>query len=430
MKYLQRRRRWLRAQRFWARLRAKREQEYLDAASESEDSSSEGSSGSEGDVEAQQRSPRLALTALPSDCLLACLARVPYVDLRNGIPITCKSLRDAVTSAEFRKTREAAGFVEWAVFAASIDETANCYLITASGAYLTAPRPPVSNWFTERLTGERGDVVALLRPNDGPAPSEGGTMRAHVYDPRRNRWSPIAPLDREFDGRAYSGFAEHVGVGSVGSKLYVLGGCYDGTGDSVVAFDAYDVTTGEWSVLPDLPFRALYANTVEVDGKLWCYASQGTEGQTFIYDPATESWTNGPDLPQELYGLEGAGPYHCTAFERDGRFCVLARFQEGSFFNYQAFAWDPTSGEWDENPFPPPPMCANRCSSMDNHLVAFGSEPTAGFDYMDQQEISDYSAGRTTKLYVLGPRATEWAEWRLPEDSRRLGTRVAAVRLG
>ena len=153
--------------------------------------------------------------------------------------------------------------------------------------------------------------------------------------------------------------------------------------------------------------------------------------QTFIYDPATESWTNGPDLPQELYGLEGAGPYHCTAFERDGRFCVLARFQEGSFFNYQAFAWDPTSGEWDENPFPPPPMCANRCSSMDNHLVAFGSEPTAGFDYMDQQEISDYSAGRTSKLYVLGPRATEWAEWRLPAvDARTLGTRIAAVRLG
>ena len=91
MKYLQRRRRWLRAQRFWARLRAKREQEYLDAASESEDSSSEGSSGSEGDVEAQQRSPRLALTALPSDCLLACLARVPYADLRNVIPSTCKT---------------------------------------------------------------------------------------------------------------------------------------------------------------------------------------------------------------------------------------------------------------------------------------------------------------------------------------------------
>ena len=445
MKYLQRRRRWLRAQRFWARLRAKREQEYLDAASESEDSSSgdsssEGSSGSEGDVKAQQRSPRLALTALPSDCLLACLARVPYVDLRNGIPITCKSLRDAVTSAEFRKTREAAGFVEWAVFAASIDETANCYLITASGAYLTAPRPPVSNWFTERLTGERGDVVALLRPNDGPAPSEGGTMRAHVYDPRRNRWSPIAPLDREFDGRAYSGFAEHVGVGGVGSKLYVLGGCYDGTGDSVVAFDAYDVTTGEWSVLPDLPFRALYANTVEVDGKLWCYASQGTEGQTFIYDPATASWANGPDLPQKLYGLHEAGPYHYKAFERDCRFCVLAKFRGGEYvdeysgegnYGYRTFAWDPTSEEWDENPFPPPPECASRCSSIDGHLITFGNEPVGGVNYYNPHDLHDYQQGRTTRMYVLAPGdGASWIEWDLPGDSKDVGTRVAAVRLG
>ena len=51
MKYLQRRRRWIRAQKFWAWLRAKREQEYLDAASESSsEESEESSSGSEGDV--------------------------------------------------------------------------------------------------------------------------------------------------------------------------------------------------------------------------------------------------------------------------------------------------------------------------------------------------------------------------------------------
>ena len=62
----------------------------------------------------------MSLTALPHDCLLACLARVPYADLRNGLPSTCKSLRDAVASSAFRKTREAAGFVEWAVFAGAI----------------------------------------------------------------------------------------------------------------------------------------------------------------------------------------------------------------------------------------------------------------------------------------------------------------------
>ena len=436
MKYLQRRRRWIRAQKFWAWLRAKREQEYLDAASESEDSSSEGSSGSEGDVEAQQRSPRLALTALPSDCLLACLARVPYVDLRNGIPITCKSLRDAVTSAEFRKTREAAGFVEWAVFAASIDETANCYLITASGAYLTAPRPPVSNWFTERLTGERGDVVALLRPNDGPAPSEGGTMRAHVYDPRRNRWSPIAPLDREFDGRAYSGFAEHVGVGSVGSRLYVLGGGFDGSQEALFAFDAYDTATGEWSSLPELDFESFYPHAVEVDGKLWCYASQGLANETRIYDPETESWTEGPDLPHELF----VGVTHCKAFERDGRFCVLAKFRGGEYvdaysgegsYSYRTFAWDPTREEWDENPFPPPPECASRCSCIDDHLIAFTTKPVGGIDFSNPDEVTAYQQGHTTRMYVLAPGdGARWIEWHLPTDARKLSTRVVAVRIG
>ena len=83
----------------------------------------------------------MALTALPSDCLLACLARVPYVDLRNTIPSTCKSLRDAVTSAALRKTR-AAGWTEWAVFAGRPTIRSDCYIITASGARRTVRRSP------------------------------------------------------------------------------------------------------------------------------------------------------------------------------------------------------------------------------------------------------------------------------------------------
>ena len=97
----------------------------------------------------------MALTALPSDCLLACLARVPYVDLRNTIPSTCKSLRDAVTSAALRKTREAAGWTEWAVFAGRPTIRSDCYIITASGARRTAPRPPRSRKIcTARLAVE------------------------------------------------------------------------------------------------------------------------------------------------------------------------------------------------------------------------------------------------------------------------------------
>ena len=110
MKYLQRRRRWLRAQRFWARLRAKREQ-YLDAASESEDSSSEGSSGSEGDVRAQQRSPRLALTALPSDCLQRVLLGVALDD-HDATAAACRAFRAVIRGPRFLRLRREYGFAE------------------------------------------------------------------------------------------------------------------------------------------------------------------------------------------------------------------------------------------------------------------------------------------------------------------------------
>ena len=107
---------------------------------------------------------RSALDNIPVELQLACLARVPYKDLREGVTCTCKSWRSLVASDAFRKMRAACGFSEWAVFASDMNETANCYFITASGAYLTAPRPPVSTWHAERLTGASGDVVAVLQP--------------------------------------------------------------------------------------------------------------------------------------------------------------------------------------------------------------------------------------------------------------------------
>ena len=130
----------------------------------------------------------MALTALPSDCLLACLARVPYADLRNGIPSTCKSLRDAVTSAALRKTREAAGWTEWAVVASLCSVMSDCYIITASGARRTAPRPHICGEDALRASLSSGqDEVIVME-------CENGSMRACVYDPRRDRWRYISPL--------------------------------------------------------------------------------------------------------------------------------------------------------------------------------------------------------------------------------------------
>ena len=130
-------------------------------------------------------------------------------------PSTCKSLRDAVTSAALRKTREAAGWTEWAVFAGRYAVRTDGFIITASGAHRTAPRPQIRGEFAMRTSLSSGqDEVVLM---------EGGeTMRTCVFDPRSNRWREISPLARDLQN--IRGLA--VGA-ALGSSIMVLGGTSD-----------------------------------------------------------------------------------------------------------------------------------------------------------------------------------------------------------
>ena len=342
----------------------------------------------------------MSLTALPNDCLLACLARVPYVDLRNGLPSTCKSLRDAVASSAFRKTREAAGYVEVAVFARDwASPQRNSFLIQASAAYRTVPGPsdPQSATMT-RLSSGHGDEVVTIQ--DYPV------FRADAYHPLQNRWRELAPLNS---------ISLQATCSALGSTLIVIGGY----GAMPMPMDVYDSSQDTWSRKPDLPFEGEhggYSRAIEVDGKLWLYAVDDHLQETFVYDPATEAWTAGPRLPHELYD-EGGVLWHCRAFELRKRFCLMACFQLGpEDVRYLAFIWDPTRGAWDEAPFPVPPVIALHATSIDNHLVVSGhvdsSDPTG--------RIS------TPRLFVLRPDSGDWDEWRLPDDDMQ----VAAVRLG
>ena len=340
----------------------------------------------------------MALTALPSDCLLACLARVPYADLRNGIPSTCKSLRDAVTSAALRKTREAAGWTEWAVFAGRYAVRTDGFIITASGARRTAPRPHIRGEFAMRASLSSGQDEVLLMEGEE-------LMRTCAYDPRRNRWREISPLVVVRD--------EAVGA-ALGSSIMVLGGT------SERSFHVYDSAQDTWSQQPQLPFGISYPQSIEVAGRLWCYASVDHLQETFIYDPESLSWTAGPRLPFELIDRGGV-PWHAGAFEVHGKFCIMAYFElTPGTVKYSAFVWDPARETWDEAPFPVPPV-VGWCSHIDGHLIVSGKHP------------SDWNIDRPssplTRLYVLSPGSTEWTQWRLPDGVAR-ATRVAAVRLG
>ena len=365
----------------------------------------------------------MSLTALPNDCLLACLARVPYVDLRNGLPSTSKSLRDAVTSAAFRKTREAAGYVEMAVFVRDrASPHANFYLIQASAAYRTLPGPPDSQGSTMmRLFSGRVDEVVTVQ--DYPV------FRADAYHPLQNRWRKLAPLDCSTRaGPFIDSTGDDVTCGAIGSTFIVIGGDGDRGLHRNFPVDVYDSSQDAWSRRPDLPIEGAhgsYAKAIEVDGKLWLYALDGRLQETFVYDPATQTWTLGPRLPHDLYDEDGV-QWHLTAFELRKRFCLMGLFQRTpEDVSYLGFMWDPIRGAWDEAPFPMPPVIAHDGENIDNNLIVAGNVEPSSYE-------GPYD--RRSRLFVLKPDSSEWDEWRFPDDIdwRKVRSNIAmsAVRLG
>ena len=354
---------------------------------------------------------KMSLTALPNDCLLACLARVPCADLRNGLPSTCKSLRDAVASSAFRKTREAAGYVEWAVFARGWES--DSFLIQASGAYRAAPGPTVGqDWHLARLSSGRGDEVVLIQTYPGE-------MRADAYHPLQNRWRELAPPSRDSEWFGGDGIGEWVTCRGLGSTIMLIGG------DVVprMPTDVYDASQDTWSRRPDFPLcepGECYSKAVAVDGKLWLYALDDHLQETFVYDPATQTWTAGPRLPLELHH-EGGVHWHQQAFELRKRFCLMACFQlTPEDVRYLAFIWDPIREAWDEAPFPVPPVIALHHDSIDGNLIISGNI-----------ESSDYTGPmKSARIFVLKPGSRDWAEWILPDELKRHGLPITAVRVG
>ena len=242
--------------------------------------------------------------------------------------------------------------------------------------------------------------------------NENGSVRSRAYDPRRNRWREIPSLARDLQN------IRGTAVGAaLGSSIMVLGGTSDRS------FHVYDSAQDTWSQQPPLPFDSSYPQSIEVAGRLWCYASDAHLRETFIYDPETRLWTAGPRLPFALFNDFRGIHWHTNAFEVHGKFCITAYFAypDQGTVEYSAYVWDPARETWDEAPFPVPPVVGFQCNHIDGYLIACGHHPS--------ERNIDYDSSGHTRLFVLSPGSTEWAEWRLPDGVER-ATRIAAIRLG
>ena len=93
---------------------------------------------------------------------------------------------------------------------------------------------------------------------------------------------------------------------SLGGELYAIGGRSGST--QVAPLEVYDPATDTWTDLPDLP-RARNHLAGYADGAQVCVAG-GREPDTSTaidcFDPAAGTWTDGPVLPQATSGALAA----------------------------------------------------------------------------------------------------------------------------
>lgn len=215
----------------------------------------------------------------------------------------------------------------------------------AEGEWKQLPDMPGVRW--ESGTVVLDDKLFVF----GGAHLEGRTdARADVYDPKTNTWrrlsdmpGPISHMNTVLDGRTvwYAGgqknneavpldevwrydvdtdtftagpdLPEPRCAGSlarVGGALFFIGGGKPGRnydGDNNWVLDLDDVSAG-WSNAAPMPDPRMHHSTIVHEGKIYIIGGQyghfgplakaGQTARVDIYDPETDEWSRGPDLPK------------------------------------------------------------------------------------------------------------------------------------
>lgn len=128
------------------------------------------------------------------------------------------------------------------------------------------------------------------------------------FDPAEGTWSAMPPLP---DGRS-----SHDAT-VLGDRIYVAGGwkLRGRTTEAVWHDSAWMLDPGKvephWEKLPDPPFRRRAVAMAAADRKVFVLGGMTPLGEmsadVFIFDPVKESWSEGPALPFDGFGMSAIG---------------------------------------------------------------------------------------------------------------------------
>ena len=204
-----------------------------------------------------------------------------------------------------------------------------------------------------------------------------GVLASHrVYRRSSNTWITKAALRTAVDAPVAQ---------VVGGKLYVIGG--GTTAGPTGAVQIFNSATNAWTLGASMPTPRLSAASGKIGGKIYVAGGQtagiGTTTALERYDPATNTWATLAPMPAPREALGGG--------QLGGQFCVFggriaAPSPTGNALP-DTFCYDPASNTWTAGPDMAAPRVEIAAASAGSALYALGGRSPLAFATQNSQRL-------------------------------------------
>ncbi|MET0266201.1 MAG: kelch repeat-containing protein [Duganella sp.] len=204
---------------------------------------------------------------------------------------------------------------------------------------------------------------------------------------------------------------------AIGQKLYLVGG------RGQRPLDIFDTATGTWRQGAAAPLEIHHMQALAHDGKLYIvgaltggFPEETPLDHILIYDPASDRWSAGPQIPEQRRRGGGGVVAH------EGRIYLVGGNTRGHMSGYVPWldVFDPATGAWTRLPDAPHARDHFHAVVIDGQLYAAGGRRSA-------HDAGDTLSMTIAQVDVYDIAAGRWRTLAAPLPTPRAGAAVAAV---
>jgi uncharacterized protein (TIGR03437 family) len=208
--------------------------------------------------------------------------------------------------------------------------------------------------------------------------------RLFVYDTAADTWEQREPLPINLG-------ADHCNLSSAGGKVYFTGGIRIGAGFLTPQTFVYDPAADEWTQKERMAVARGASGVAALDGKIYVAGGEGAQlsGTAFeAFDIQTERWAVLPNLPEQRT--------HLTAQAVAGKFYAIGGRLDNGQVRGDVFEYDPAARTWRRRAPMPTPRAGLASGVIGGKIIVFGGEGPSGRAEMTYAEVEEYDPATNT----------------------------------